>query len=64
MISLFWCRALAELVGRKDAEVEWTFLGLFKSRFMLPQYRDAYIQGMTRPVVHAPVAEKPAVPVG
>ena len=64
VISLFWCRALAELVGRKDAEVEWTFLGLFKSRFMLPQYRDAYIQGMTRPVVHAPVAEKPAVPVG
>ncbi|HEX3612711.1 MAG TPA: hypothetical protein VHU88_13575 [Sporichthyaceae bacterium] len=65
VISVVWCRVLAELVGRKDAEVEWTFLGLFKSRFMLPQYRDAYIQGMTRPVAHpAAAAEKPAVPVG
>ncbi|HYF24118.1 MAG TPA: hypothetical protein VD931_00120 [Baekduia sp.] len=48
VISVVWIRVLAHLVAKDDANVEWTFWGLFKSRFMLPHQREAYIQGITR----------------
>src|SRR4051812_10485339 len=46
VLAVAWIRVLAEFVCR-DSEVEWTFWGLFRSRFMLPHQREAYIQGIT-----------------
>jgi hypothetical protein len=46
VISVAWIRVLAEIVAREDAPA-WTFWGLFKSRFMLPHQREAYIEGAT-----------------
>jgi hypothetical protein len=37
------------MVCDNDSELEWTFWGLFKSRFMLPKQREAYIAGITKP---------------
>ncbi len=45
VISLIWIRALAALVATEWA-VPWTFWGLFKSRFMLPHQREAYIRSI------------------
>ncbi len=64
VISLVWVRVLAELVAKKDTDVEWTFIGLFKARFMLPAQREAYIAGITKPTAHAHIEAEPAkVPV-
>ncbi|HEY2830864.1 MAG TPA: hypothetical protein VGJ14_00455 [Sporichthyaceae bacterium] len=64
VISLAWCRVLAELVCDKQSQLEWTFIGMFKSRFMLPAQREAYIAGITRPKAHAPaIIEPDRVPV-
>jgi hypothetical protein len=48
VLAVVWIRVLALLVA-KDSAVAWTFWGLFKSRFMLPQQREAYIQGLGQP---------------
>ena len=45
VLSIFWISALADLVCTDDA-VPWTFWGLFKSRFMLPHKREAYIRSI------------------
>ncbi|MBH0776718.1 hypothetical protein [Nocardia bovistercoris] len=44
-LSLLWIRVLAELVATEKS-VEWTFWGLFKSRFMTPKRREQYIRGI------------------
>ena len=53
---------LAQMVCDNDSELEWTFWGLFKSRFMLPKQREAYIKGITKPKAPvstgSPVAEE------
>jgi len=54
-ISVVWIRVLAGLVTTEHA-VEWTFWGLFKSRFMLPHRREAYIQGITPKTAEQPVS--------
>jgi hypothetical protein len=54
IVSCVWVRVLAELVCDDDSELEWTFWGLFKSRFMLPKQREAYIKGITKPKAHLP----------
>jgi hypothetical protein len=52
VISLAWIRVLAHLVAR-ESELEWTFWGIFRSRFMLPHQREAYVQGVAmRSVTH------------
>jgi hypothetical protein len=48
-LAIVWIRVLAELVTQKDHAVDWTVWGLFRTRFLLPPQRDAYIQGRTRP---------------
>jgi hypothetical protein len=47
VMAVLWIRTLAGFVCR-DTEIEWTFWGLFRSRFMLPHQREAYIQGITK----------------
>ncbi len=61
IIACVWVWAMAQLVCDNDSELEWTFWGLFKSRFMLPKQRDAYIKGITKPKAHAPESS-PKVP--
>jgi hypothetical protein len=46
VLAVLWIRVLAEFVAR-ETEINWTFWGLFKSRFMLPHQREAYIQGIS-----------------
>jgi hypothetical protein len=48
VIAVLWIAVCAELVAR-ETEVRWTFWGLFRSRFMLPHHREAYISGPSRP---------------
>ena len=48
VISVVWIRVLAEFVATEHA-VEWTFWGLFRSRFMLPHQRERYIKGISNP---------------
>ena len=55
IIATAWVWVLAQMVCDNDSELEWTFWGLFKSRFMLPKQREAYIKGITKP--KAPVAQ-------
>ena len=47
VISLIWIRVLAGLVTKENAP-DWTFIGMFRQRFMLPHTREAYIEGMGR----------------
>lgn len=44
-LSLLWIRVLSDLVCTEKG-VPWTFWGLFKSRFMLPQQRERYINSI------------------
>jgi hypothetical protein len=46
VISVVWIRVLAQLVA-KDGAPEYTFLGLFRARFMMPHQREAYIAGLS-----------------
>lgn len=76
-LSLVWIRVLAGMVAKESA-VDWTFWGLFTSRFMLPHHREAYIQGRSigpaatatpgtadgTTVAPEPAAPEPAVPAG
>ncbi len=55
IVACAWVWVLAQLVCDNESELEWTFWGLFKSRFMLPKQREAYIQGITKPKAHPPV---------
>jgi hypothetical protein len=64
VLSLVWCRVLAELVCDKESQLEWTFLGMFKSRFMLPKQREAYIAGITRPKAPVAAPAPDRIPVG
>jgi hypothetical protein len=64
IVSLVWVRVLAHLVCNQETELEWTFVGMFKSRFMLPAQREAYIQGITRPKAPVPAHEPDRIPVG
>jgi hypothetical protein len=54
VLSVAWIRVLAEIVAR-ETDVEWTFWGLFKARFMLPHQRERYIERKTR--VGVPIPE-------
>lgn len=45
-LSIAWVYALGQTVISKDSSIPWTFWGLFKSRFMLPKQREAYIAGI------------------
>jgi hypothetical protein len=62
-LAITWIRVAAILVTKKDATVDWTFWGIFRSRFMLPHQRDAYIQGRMRPGVAQATADSPSAPV-
>jgi hypothetical protein len=53
VISIAWIRVLAEIVCR-ETDVEWTFWGLFASRFMFPHAREKYIERRTRVGVAIP----------
>jgi hypothetical protein len=55
VLSVVWIRVLAEIVAR-ETDVEWTFWGLFKARFMLPHQRERYIERQTRVGVAIPGA--------
>ena len=55
VIAVVWIRVLAEIVAR-ETDVEWTFWGLFKARFMLPHQRERYIERKTRVGVPVPEA--------
>lgn len=44
-LALLWIRVLSDLVCTETG-VPWTFWGLFKSRFMLPQQRERYINSI------------------
>lgn len=59
VMATVWIRVLAEFVCR-DTNIAWTFWGLFKSRFMLPHQREAYIQGITQEGEPAPEEKAPA----
>lgn len=48
VLSVVWIRTLAALVTREDTP-DWTFLALFRSRFMLPHQREAFIRGVGAP---------------
>lgn len=58
-LALVYTRVLAELVSQKDHAVDWTFWGLFKSRFMLPHQRERYIRDRSVPGT-AMTADAPA----
>jgi len=45
VLAVVWIRVLALLVTTENAPA-WTFWGLFRSRFMLPSQREAYIAGL------------------
>jgi hypothetical protein len=62
VLAVVWIRVLAEFVAVKDHAVDWTFWGLFRSRFMLPHQRQRYIDGISRPGVTAQTATD--VPAG
>jgi hypothetical protein len=53
VLAVLWIRVLAEIVGR-ETDVDWTFLGMFGARFMLPHQRERYIQRKTRVGVAIP----------
>ena len=57
IVATAWVWVLAQMVCDNDSELEWTFWGLFKSRFMLPKQREAYIAGITKPKAHAPTGK-------
>jgi len=61
ILSTVWIRTLALFVCR-DTEIEWTFWGIFRSRFMLPHQREAYIQGITRDNGTESPAQAPSTP--
>ena len=48
VISVSWVRVLAQMVGVRDGALDWTFWGLFKSRFMMPIQRESYLVSMER----------------
>jgi hypothetical protein len=48
VLGVLWIRVLAMLVCDEKSQLDWTFWGLFRTRFMLPHQREAYIQGITR----------------
>jgi hypothetical protein len=46
ILAVAWIRVLAEMVAR-ETDIEWTFWGLFGSRFMFPSARDRWIRRKT-----------------
>jgi hypothetical protein len=53
VLSVAWIRVLAEIVAR-ETDINWTFWGLLKARFMLPHQRERYIERQTRVGVAIP----------
>lgn len=45
VLSMAYCRVLASLVCKPEAEVHWSMLDLFRARFMLPHRREQMIAG-------------------
>ena len=61
VLAVVWVRVCAEMVARAT-DVEWTFMGMFGARFMLPHQRERYIERKTRVGVAIPDAVAPVAP--